>query len=133
MATKEKKVTLKPDRGFIVRVREQLMNLEVSNENYNLQSTGIRNLAEFCRIVDLDYNLVNRAIGQARDNEETTCNINDWHFSWMTIDEFRSYLEVKGVPLHVRMNWIRGRIPTNAKDFPAVDRAFGKLLLEFMS
>ncbi len=123
----------KTDSGFIARIREQLMGLEVSNEKYNLPRTGIKNLSEFCRIVDLDYNLVSREVNKARDNEESNCEIKGWYFSWMTIDEMRAYFQSLKIPIHVRMSWIRGRVPFDVKDFRAEDRPFGKMLLEFMS
>jgi hypothetical protein len=125
--------TAKVDPGYITTKKEGLANLEVGSAKYNMPFTGIHNLAEFCRTVMINYTLVSRTIRDSRVDGQSTCEIGDWVFTWMTLDSFRNYLEGMQVPISSRMVWIHGYIPREINDFPTVNREFAKLLKEFMS
>jgi hypothetical protein len=127
--------TVKKSSGYIRRTKETVLRMEVSynKDKINIPVMGIRNLSLFCKTVMLSYTKVELAIQGARANKQNTITVDNWTFTWMSIDEVRSLLTSKKVPVCTRMIRLTGEVPLNPEDFMKADVPFATLLNKFMA
>jgi hypothetical protein len=125
--------TVKKSSGYIRRTKETVLRMEVSHTKKNIPVMGIRNLSLFCKTIMLSYTKVELAIQGARAKKQNTITVDDWTFTWMSIDEVRSLLTSKKIPVCTRVIRLTGEVPLNPEDFIKADVPFATLLNKFMA
>lgn len=88
-------------------------------------------LSEFLKTIQMPEPAVRAAIAAARKRNTNACKVGEWVFHWYYIDDIRTHLTNKKVPISVRTERFKVESVRDPKEGDQYDQTFDSMLKAF--